>query len=166
MGKQSFVFGLLLFLSLVVCPSITSNKAPVLLPMPSLPIEFSEENLIKVINDSEIKYKDIFLAQVMKETANYTSDIFINGNNLCGMKLPGSRETLAIGSYKGYALYEYWGHSVDDYYLWQKPVVAKHKTKEAFLAYIGRVYAKDSAYLLSIRKILYKNKQFFKKVFN
>jgi uncharacterized FlgJ-related protein len=165
MGKQLFVFGLLLFLSSVICPSITSNKTPVLLPMPSLPIEFSEENLIKVINDSEIKYKDIFLAQVMKETANYTSDLFINANNLCGMRLPVFRETLAIGTYKGYAQYETWILSIEDYVIWQTPVVRKHKTRASFLAYIGRTYAKDSSYLTSIKEILHKKKQYFKKIF-
>lgn len=167
MGKSTFIFGLLLFLSLVVCPApIISMKTPVLLTMPSLPIEFSEENLIKVINDSEIKYKDIFLAQIMKETANYTSDIFINAHNLCGMRLPETRKTLAIGSYKGYAYYETWINSVRDYYLWQLPVVQKHKTKSAFMNYIGRVYAKDSTYLESIKAILHKNKGFFTKVLN
>jgi hypothetical protein len=101
----------------------------------------------------------------MKETANYTSDLFINANNLCGMRLPGSRETLATGSYKGYALYEHWEKSVQDYYLWQKPVVAKHKTKDAFLAYISRVYAKDSAYIVSIKNILHKKKELFEDFF-
>lgn len=163
MGKLSFTFGLLLFLSLLMSPHSFSETKPVRL-ISSTPSEFSEENLIIVINKSGISHKDVFLAQVMKESANYTSDVFKNANNLCGMKVPGTRETVAIGTYKGYAVYKSWEHSVEDYFLWQQRAALKYKTREAFLSYVGRTYAQDSTYLYSLRNILHKNRKFFNKV--
>jgi flagellum-specific peptidoglycan hydrolase FlgJ len=67
-----------------------------------------------------VKYPDIVLLQSQLETGHYTSDIFLNGNNLFGMKYPSHRPTVATGSYKEHAKYAHWSDSVIDYTLWQK----------------------------------------------
>lgn len=165
MKKYIFNTKFFLILSMLLCPYYFSLIVPDKLPFPQLPLEFSEENLIKVIKESNIVYKDIFLAQIIQETFHYTSDVFIKANNLCGMKVPKSRSHLSIGSYKGYALYPTWIHSVDDYALWQMPVVEKYKTKRDYLLYLNRVYAVDSFYDVRIKAILKKNEEYFNKVF-
>ncbi len=80
---------------------------------------FSEELLKKVIEYERITTPDVVLFQSFLETGFYTSDIFLNGNNLFGMKYPKLRKTTAIGEYKGHAKYQHWIDSVIDYKLWQ-----------------------------------------------
>lgn len=81
---------------------------------------FSEDLLKKCIYYERLEYKDIVLLQSRLETGNYKSDIFLNGNNLFGMRFPRSRPTVATGSYKDHAQYSHWSESVMDYGLWQK----------------------------------------------
>jgi hypothetical protein len=81
---------------------------------------FSEDLLKKCLEFEGVKYPDIVLLQSQLETGHYTSDIFLNGNNLFGMKYPSHRPTVATGSYKEHAKYAHWSDSVIDYTLWQK----------------------------------------------
>lgn len=81
---------------------------------------FSEELLIKCLEYEGVLYKDIALLQSRLETGYYTSDIFLNGNNLFGMKYPILRPTVATGIYKEHASYAHWSDSVIDYALWQQ----------------------------------------------
>lgn len=166
MKRNYFFIKLFLILSSLLCPYYFGLIVPNKLLFSQLPLEFSEENLIKVIKESPVVFKDILLAQIIKETGHYTSDLFTYANNLCGMRLPKSRENLAVGSYKGYALYTSWIHSIDDYVLWQIPVVEKYKTREEYLSYLGRNYAEDSAYVKAIRIILQNNKERFSQAFD
>lgn len=125
---------------------------------------FSKENLIIELNNSDIKYKDLFLAQSILETGHYTSEIFKQGNNLIGMKLPGKRKTTAIGTYKGYAKYSNWIHSLEDYNLWQKYFSHKFKTREQFLAFLDQRYSQDGSYARKLNSILKKNKLLFSRI--
>lgn len=81
---------------------------------------FSEDLLKKAIYYERIKYQDIVLLQSQLETGHYTSDIFLNGHNLFGMKYPERRPTVATGTYKEHAKYAHWSDSVIDYALWQE----------------------------------------------
>jgi hypothetical protein len=81
---------------------------------------FSEDLLKECLEFEGIKYLDVVLLQSKLETGYYTSDIFVNGNNLFGMKYPSYRPTIASGTYKGHAKYFHWSDSVIDYALWQR----------------------------------------------
>jgi len=58
------------------------------------------------------------IAQSKFETANYTSNIFRENNNLFGMKLPKSRSTTATGENRGHATFKNTRDSVIDMTKW------------------------------------------------
>lgn len=59
---------------------------------------FSEDLLKKCLEFEGVKYQDIVILQSQLETGYYTSDIFLNANNLFGMRYPKYRPTVAAGS--------------------------------------------------------------------
>jgi len=83
-------------------------------------LPFSEDLLKKCLDYEGVKYQDIAILQSRLETGNYSSDIFMNGNNLFGMKYPSLRPTVAVGIYREHAKYAHWSDSVIDYALWQE----------------------------------------------
>jgi len=97
---------------------IQSEKAFYYFQIRYLP--FSEELLIKCLEYEGVKYPDIVLLQSRLETGFYSSDIFLNANNLFGMRYPRRRPTVATGTYKEHAKYAHWSDSVIDYVLWQE----------------------------------------------
>jgi len=81
---------------------------------------FSEELLRECLAYEGVKYQDVVLLQSKLETGYYTSDIFLKGNNLFGMRYPSCRPTVATGIYKEHAKYMHWSDSVIDYAMWQR----------------------------------------------
>lgn len=55
------------------------------------------------------------VAQAAHETGDFRSYIFIENNNLFGMKLPSQRFTLAIGENRGHAVFKTLSDSIADY---------------------------------------------------
>jgi hypothetical protein len=108
---------------------------------------FSEELLKKSLDYAGVKYQDIVLLQSQLETGHYTSDIFLNANNLFGMKYPSHRPTVASGTYKGHAKYAHWSDSVIDYVMWQEWYLSRGYR-------IGEGYDNDF-YLVVLRCIPY-----------
>jgi len=88
-------------------------------------LPFSEDLLIKCLEYEGIRYQDVVLLQSRLETGYYTSDIFLNGNNLFGMRYPERRPTVATGVYKEHASYAHWSDSVIDYALWQEYYISR-----------------------------------------
>lgn len=117
-------------------------------------IVFSEQNMISYAKEIGIEYIDVMVAQARIESGHYTSNIFKEGRNLFGMRLPERRETTAIGKHRNHAKYESWVKSVDDYKIWQTNVLAKARSKKQYLAYIGKNYAEDPKYLKLIKQQL------------
>lgn len=115
---------------------------------------FSEELLKKCLDYEGIKYKDIVILQSQLETGHYTSDIFLNGNNLFGMKYPSRRPTVATGIYKEHAKYDHWSDSVVDYAMWQEYYLSRGYRLEweidndFYLIVLKSIpYAEDSRYV-------------------
>jgi hypothetical protein len=115
---------------------------------------FSEELLKKCLDYEGIKYKDIVILQSQLETGHYTSDIFLNGNNLFGMKYPSRRPTVATGIYKEHAKYAHWSDSVVDYAMWQEYYLSRGYRLEweidndFYLIVLKSIpYAEDSRYV-------------------
>jgi uncharacterized FlgJ-related protein len=119
------------------------------------------ENLYEQILKYGIKFPDVVFAQAVIETGNFTSALFRNANNLFGMKLPKKRETLAIGQNRGFAVFESWTHSVNDYLLWQEYVLRNKdiKTKNEYLAYLNRYYAENKTYVSSLNRVMLRHKE-------
>ncbi len=117
-------------------------------------LPFSEELLIKCLDYEGVKYKDIVLLQSRLETGNYSSDIFLNGNNLFGMKYPSRRPTVATGTYKAHAKYAHWSDSVVDYVLWQEYYLSRgyrigeDNDNDFYLVILRTIpYAEDPRYI-------------------
>jgi hypothetical protein len=115
---------------------------------------FSEELLIKCLEFEGVKYQDIVILQSRLETGYYTSDIFLNANNLFGMRYPGRRPTVATGIYKEHARYDHWSDSVIDYAMWQAYYLSRGYRLEGeidsdfYLVFLNCIpYAEDPRYI-------------------
>lgn len=145
----------ILFVSLVVLCSFTTKNNPE-------PVLLTHELLYEVINEKNIKHPEVVFAQAVIESGHFKSPLFINKNNLFGMKVPKKRETTAVNKgNKGYAKYHSWDSSVDDYLLWQE-FTLKNKnelTKTQYLSLLGKIYAKDKNYITSLKRVMNKHKE-------
>jgi hypothetical protein len=121
---------------------------------------FSEELLIRCLEFEGVKYQDIVILQSRLETGYYTSDIFLNANNLFGMRYPARRPTVAAGIYKEHARYDHWSDSVVDYALWQKYYLSRGYRLEGdtdsdfYLVFLNCIpYAEDPRYISKLVKL-------------
>jgi flagellum-specific peptidoglycan hydrolase FlgJ len=107
---------------------------------------------------NNIKFPNIVFAQCLIETGYFTSDLFYNQKNLFGMKQPRIRETKSVGiSKSGYATYNTWVESIEDYRLWQQSVLKNKQniTEEEYLELLSRIYAEDKKYINKIKSLAY-----------
>lgn len=104
---------------------------------------YSETKVYEYLLQLKIKYPLVAMAQMKLESANATSNIFKQNNNVFGMKEPGLRPTTALGTKNNHAYYAHWRQSVLDYAIWQAYVMNAEniQSKEAWLAYINRFYS-------------------------
>jgi len=62
--------------------------------------------------------KEFIMAQAMFETSKFTSNVFLENNNMFGMKLPKKRSTLATGENLDHATFKSLSDSVQDLMKW------------------------------------------------
>lgn len=125
---------------------------------------FSKDKMIQMLNDLNVKYPHIVLAQSMIETGGWSSKIFVKNNNLFGMKKAKKRITTAQGVRHNYAYYNHWRESVYDYAFYQSRYLHKVKTEEEYFQYLFANYAKDSSYVKKVKQI--SSSKNIKKLFN
>ncbi|HEY5588403.1 MAG TPA: glucosaminidase domain-containing protein [Candidatus Paceibacterota bacterium] len=111
--------------------------------------KFTSENFKEYLYHLNIKFPDIVYNQARLETANFTSKVFLENNNLFGMKLSTSRPTTSNEVENGYASYKNWHDSAIDFSLYQSKYLSDF-TREQYLNYIGKNYASDSLYINKI----------------
>ena len=115
---------------------------------------FSIQNLKEYVSLSNFDAGDIVLRQAILESAWGKSYRFKENNNLFGMRHPKVRQTSSIGNKDGYANYNHWTDSVDDYLYWQKyhsSKIAKYSCYLDFLQQSG--YAEDLGYINKLKRI-------------
>jgi uncharacterized FlgJ-related protein len=123
------------------------------------PFYIKRKMVIYEIVKSGMQHPEIVLAQAMLESANFNSYIFRTNNNMFGMRMPNRRKTHAIDTYKGYAVYEDWKMSIQDYALYQKAILrGKTISEEAYLNFLGRKYAESPEYVAVLKKMIRKIK--------
>ena len=110
----------------------------------------SWENIEYWIDTLGIQHKEVVLQQIALETGNLTSDICFENNNLFGMKEPRIRETTAIGTNRGHAMYPTYIDSIKDYFLYQQNMY-DGGDYYAFLKRIG--YATAPNYTLYLKRL-------------
>jgi hypothetical protein len=124
-----------------------------------------EKNKIEIyllyfeILENNIQYPDIALAQAILESGYLSSQIFIENNNLFGMRFPERRPTVALSENRGYSVYDCWTDSVKDYKLFQEFLFRrKEKTRDDYFDYLDRIYAEDPNYVPFLKKVIEDNK--------
>lgn len=123
-------------------------EAPIKVPL--LPVPFSFQDSVKHYIDSlNISHPTIVLKQAKIESGNFNSFVFIQNNNMFGMRLAKTRPTVAIGERYGYAIYENWQQSVVDYALLQAWSY-RQLSRNEYLNKLGRSYAEDPNYVEKI----------------
>ncbi len=103
-------------------------------------LPFSEKNLAQELNKQGVMYPDVAMAQSMLETGHYKSTIFLDNNNLFGMRHPKVRPTLSKGKNRGHASFKNWQDSVKDYKMWQDYNKLSKLSKEEYIAKLNRIY--------------------------
>jgi hypothetical protein len=104
------------------------------------PMPFSEKNLAQELKKQGVMYPDVAMAQSMLETGHFKSDIFLDNNNLFGMKHPRQRQTLSKGPNRGHASFDKWQDSVKDYKMWQDYNKLSNLSKDQYIAKLNRIY--------------------------
>jgi uncharacterized FlgJ-related protein len=125
--------------------------------------KFSEQALIEMLMDCNIKYPHIVLAQAKLESNNFKSDIFKYNNNLVGLKKARQRLTTAISERKGHAFYEDWKSCVYDIGIWQMAFTRDVTTEESYYQRLQERYAEDPQYASKLKNIV--DKKHLKRLF-
>lgn len=112
-----------------------------------------QDSIYNYIISLNIRHPEIVYRQAQLESGNFTSKVFMENNNMFGMKVPYKRPNTVIGENRGYAVYESWQMSIIDYALYQT-FIAKNMAEEEYIEHLHNYYAEDTNY---------KNKLKFKK---
>jgi len=142
--------------TLAVTFTLTSNSSkPSQIPVKEevKTTDFTEEKLIEYIDELNIKFPHIVLAQARLESGNFKSKIFKENNNLFGMKEAKQRISTNKGTNLGHAKYDSWKECVLDYALYQATYLSKFKTEEQYYSYLADNYAENGRYIKLIKKI-------------
>jgi len=108
--------------------------------------------VLEYIETIGILHPDIVLAQAILESGNLTSNIFLENNNMFGMKQAKSRPTLSIGENKNHAVYNSWQDCVLDYKIFQTKYY--RDTTESYYSFLQRVgYAMSEGYINKLKAI-------------
>ena len=160
----TYVKGGLLVLAIIVTIGFNTSPRPVLnnLSQEEKLIvvreynEFSQAKLIEKIKELNFKFPHIILAQSYQETGNFKSTIFLENNNLFGMKEAKLRSNLAKGTNRGHAYYEDWQSSVIDYALYYSTYLSDIKTEGEYFEYLRQNYAEDPTYVDRLKALIKK----------
>jgi uncharacterized FlgJ-related protein len=118
--------------------------------------EFSEEKLIEKITELNFRYPHIILAQAKLESGHFKSTIFLENNNMFGMKEAKLRANLAKGTNRNHAYYDTWQESVIDYALYYSSYLRSIKTEGEYFEYLKQNYAEDPTYVQRLKQIIKK----------
>lgn len=96
--------------------------------------------LVSYILHKNIAHPEVAYA-IVRQESNMCSDLFKSNNNLFGMRHPRVRPNKSLGSKKGFAHFEKWQHSVEDYKLYLLFVGGHTMSKQQYLFHLDRSYA-------------------------
>lgn len=124
---------------------------------------YTEEKVRVYLKELNVKYPVVALAQMKLESANGSSRIFRENNNLFGMKLPKFRPTTALGEKNNHSYYSHWRQSVIDYAMWQSFVMDPENiaSEKDWIEYLDKMYSEDGSYgkkILHIRNAIKSDK--------
>jgi len=161
-----------IFAYLVVCTTIILLMSLLYMKFYEEPKQEMIEDKIEIIDESILSFKeelydylkqinvqhpDIVMAQAILESGYFTSPLFIEHNNFCGMTVARQRPTTAIPIENSiYAGYKNWQMCVIDYTFWQIRY-GLNKTREEYFELL-KVYAQDPNYIVKLKSLLNEQK--------
>lgn len=113
--------------------------------------EFTQDKLVTMLKDLNVRFPHIVVAQARLETGGYRSRIFKENNNLFGMKQATVRVNTASGTQHNHAYYDTWRESVYDYAFYQTRYLSGAKTEAEYLYVLGQSYAEDPNYVTKLQ---------------
>jgi len=149
---------LIIFVIWVVIPKDTNTLYEDNLMVITNKEVFTKERLIQKLIDLNVNFPYIIYAQAELESGNFKSIMFIENNNLFGLKEAKQRPTTSKGTRNNHAYYDTWEESVLDYTLYQSSYLRGLKTEEQYLNYLGKNYAEDIKYIQKIKTIMTLNR--------
>ena len=136
----------------------TKAQAPAAKPIEHTVViaDITVDNLARELQSQGISFWRVVLAQAIIETGwEFNSNVYRNTNNFIGMRVPGSRPSMRVGSYHGYSAYTSWQDCVADIRLWQDNYW-NGGTRDAYIAKMNRVWAEAPDYGYHINKLVKK----------
>ncbi|MEY2869804.1 MAG: Sphingomonas phage [Bacteroidota bacterium] len=114
------------------------------------------------INEVGIKYPDLVFAKAVLESGHFKSKLFLNKNNLFGMKKAMRRSTLGQGNANEYAYFKSIEESIIDYKLYQMLFIDEVSSKEEYLRLIAKSYSGNKNYETLVLQVLDSLKEKYK----
>jgi len=133
---------------------ITEETKAIIIRESQKELEFSPEKLKAYILDLNIRFPHIVYAQARLETGNFQSHIFLNNNNIFGMRQARKRPTTNKGEENGHAYFNSWQESVLDYAMYSAAYLSKISSEEQYFYYLGSNYAEDPNYVSKLKEII------------
>jgi hypothetical protein len=130
---------------------ITEDKIMVILAEGN---KFSSDKLISRIKEMHFQYPYIIYGQALLETDHFKSRIFIENNNVFGMKEATKRINMARGSQYDHAYYNNWLDSVYDYGLYYACYLSRITTEDQYYSFLAEYYSEDADYVVKLKKII------------
>ena len=118
---------------------------------------FSKDKLFIEIDKYSFKYPDIIKAQAILESGHFKAPVFIQNNNMFGMREAMVRITTANGTNLNHAYYDNWKYCVTDRALYDARYMSK-LSREEYFSYLDQTYAEGSSYSSTLKSIIKKNK--------
>lgn len=118
--------------------------------------DFTKEKFLKEIEKYSFKYPDIVIAQAMLESSHFKSPVFIENNNMFGMREAKIRISTSKGTNLNHAYYDTWKDCIADRALYEAQYLSK-LSREEYLTYLDKVYAEGKGYSRLIKKIIKDN---------
>ena len=120
--------------------------------------KFSEEKLVELLKNCNIKFPYIILAQAKLESGDFKSKIFKQNNNLVGLRKARRRLTTALSEKNGYAYYRDWVDCVFDIGMWQSTFACNITSETEYFQILSEKYAEDTQYIEKLKNIIKKEK--------
>jgi len=117
---------------------------------------FSEAKLKEYLVELNVKFPHIVFAQARLESGNFKSTIFLENNNLFGMKVARRRPTTNKGENRGHAYFNSWRECVVDYAFYQAAYLNDIKTESQYLQYLRENYAENPQYYERVKLLMKK----------
>ena len=117
---------------------------------------FSKEKLFLEIDKYSFKYPDIVKAQAVVESGHFKSPVFLQNNNMFGMREAMIRISTAEGSNLNHAYYIDWKYCVADRALYEAQYLSK-LSREEYFSYLDQTYAEGKGYSKLLKQVIQKN---------